>query len=85
MKVKLRDYVINPKEPGGIKLREEKTRPADMPSQKKFKHVSSTLAHIRKEASGYTPLRPDKGVKAVKPMGTLNAGNDEETKSERRP
>ncbi len=49
LKVKLRDYVINPPEPKGIKILKEKAKMEIFPSNK-FKHVNSTLKHLRKEA-----------------------------------
>ena len=49
LKVKLRDYVINPPEPKGIKILREKAKMEIFPSNK-FRHVNSTLTHLRKEA-----------------------------------
>jgi len=81
LKVKLQDYEINPPRPKGIKLQEERKQLESLPS-KKFNHVNSTLAHIRKEASTYVPMRPQKDFKALnaKPAARKPA-LEEETKA----
>lgn len=55
MKIKAKDYLINPPPPKGIKPISEPYKKPEVPD--KYKHIKTTMGHIRKEAATYAPLR----------------------------